>query len=64
MMLEAMTHIHQAIKSWKPYIQEAFSDPGIFELRQGITRTLWIKLFAAMFGSEKDKLLDLFGTYR
>ena len=61
-MLESMTHIHQATKSWKPYVQDAFSDPGLFDLRKGDARRLWTKLWASMLGSEKDKLLELFGA--
>jgi hypothetical protein len=61
-MLESIAHIPQATKSWKPYVQEAFSDSAIFDLRKGDTRTLWRKLFAVLLNSEKDKLLDLFGT--
>lgn len=61
-MLEAIAHIPQASKSWKPYVQDVFNDPGIFDLKEGGARILWRKLFALWLSGEKDRLLDLFGT--
>jgi hypothetical protein len=59
--MECLSQIPQATKIWKPVVQDVFNDPTLFSISRNEMSNLWIKLFAAMLSSDKDRISELLG---
>jgi len=62
--MEYLATLPQAIKIWRPFVQDTFNDAGLFELSNGDARRSWVRLFSAMLSSDKDRIVDLLGMAR
>jgi hypothetical protein len=63
-MLQAMEHLArlpQTTKIWRPFVLDKFNDAGLFNLRNGVVRQSWIRLFSALLSNDKERIVDLLG---
>jgi hypothetical protein len=59
--MERLAHFLQAVKMWRPFVQDMFNDASLFTLKRGNARKSWMALLASMLSSDKDRFVDLLG---